>query len=53
VQRCDDPATWMEIYEGIADWDGFAAAMQVAVAAARVSACTQGDRQIECFQQPD
>ncbi|MFC5771582.1 DUF4936 family protein [Thauera sinica] len=28
MRRADDPVTWMEIYEGVSDKDGFDAALQ-------------------------
>lgn len=49
ARRCDDPATWMEIYEGISDWDGFEVALAAAVARLSVASFIDGDRHLECF----
>ncbi|MCA1978665.1 MAG: DUF4936 family protein [Thiobacillus sp.] len=49
MQRCDDPDTWMEIYEGIADWPAFSAALHRCVAETRSAAGVIGGRQLECF----
>jgi hypothetical protein len=53
LNRCDDAATWMEIYEGIADFAAFAAALSAAVQAHGCAAFTQGERHLECFSAPD
>jgi len=47
--RCDDAATWMEIYEGIADFATFAAGLNAAVQTVGCAAFTQGERHLECF----
>lgn len=47
--RCDDPATWMEIYEGVADFDSFEAALKTGVDTSNCAAFTQGERHLECF----
>lgn len=47
--RCDDPTTWMEIYEGIADLAGFEAALNAAAQAFNCAAFTRGERHLECF----
>ena len=49
LARCDDAATWMEIYEDIADYAAFAAAMDAAVRAVDCAAFTRGQRHLECF----
>ena len=49
LNRCDDAATWMEIYEGIADFATFAAALNSAVQTFDCAAFTQGERHLECF----
>jgi hypothetical protein len=49
LSRCDDPLTWMEIYEGIADFTAFAAALNAAVQAFGCQAITRGERHLECF----
>lgn len=49
LARCDDPATWMEIYEGIADFAAFARALDTAVQQFECALFTQGERHLECF----
>ncbi|MBU1395430.1 MAG: DUF4936 family protein [Gammaproteobacteria bacterium] len=49
LSRCDDSVTWMEIYEGIADYAAFTAALNSAVQAFDCAAFTQGERHLECF----
>lgn len=39
LQRADDPTTWMEVYEGIADLAGFTAALEAAEAASGIQGC--------------
>ena len=51
--RCDDPAMWMEIYEGIADFPAFATALQLAVETIDCGAFIRGDRHLECFSDSD
>ena len=51
LARCDDPATWMEIYEGIADPETFSADLNAAVRALGCEAFTHGERHLECFSQ--
>ncbi len=50
--RCDDADTWMEIYEGIADWSGFSAALAQAVLNCGVVRHVLGERHLECFGSP-
>lgn len=38
MQRADDPATWMEVYEGIADLERFTIALEAAEAASGIAA---------------
>jgi hypothetical protein len=49
LNRCDDAATWMETYEGIADFARFSAALNSAVRTFDCAAFTQGERHLECF----
>ena len=49
LSRCDDTATWMEIYEGIAGFAAFSAALNSAVQTVGCAAFTQGERHLECF----
>lgn len=53
LRRCDDPSTWMEIYEGIADFTAFLAAMKRAVLDLDCAGATVGERHLECFSAPD
>jgi hypothetical protein len=49
LARCDDAATWMEIYEEVADDAVFSAALDAAVRAVDCAAFTRGERHLECF----
>jgi hypothetical protein len=49
LSRCDDAATWMEIYEGVADFAAFAAALGTAIQTFDCAAFTLGERHLECF----
>ncbi len=49
LERCDDPTTWMEIYEGIADLTTFAVALNRAAEALSYGEFTLGKRHLECF----
>jgi len=53
MSRCDDPETWMEVYEGIADFAAFAAALNAAALPLGCAAFTRGERHLECFSAPD
>lgn len=50
--RCDDKATWMEIYEDIGNWPAFEAALGAALASAGLDTLLDGDRHLECFAAP-
>jgi hypothetical protein len=53
LARCDDPSTWMEVYEPVRDAAAFARALAACVrriGAAAVAA--DGVRRIECFAAP-
>ncbi len=50
--RCDDPTTWMEIYEGIADPECFEAALNESAETLGCAAFTEGERHVECFAPP-
>jgi hypothetical protein len=49
LQRCDDPATWMEIYDGITDFAAFSAALDAALQTHDCMAAIVGERHLECF----
>jgi hypothetical protein len=52
MQRCDDPATWMETYPDINDFEAFSAALNDAI---NTLACTEfvvGERHLESFSAP-
>ncbi|MBW8457290.1 MAG: DUF4936 family protein [Thiobacillus sp.] len=49
LSRCDDATTWMEIYEDIADFAAFVAALNSAVQMIGCAAFTQDERHLECF----
>lgn len=49
LHRCDDPTVWMEVYEDIADFAAFTAALEAAVRSFGCAAFTQGERHPECF----
>jgi hypothetical protein len=53
VVRCDDATTWMEIYEGIADYAAFATALDAAALDFGCATFTRGGRHVECFSMPD
>lgn len=48
--RCDDPAMWMEIYEGIDDFAAFCATLAERVQALACAAFIRGERHVECFR---
>lgn len=50
--RCDDATTWMEVYEDIADWPAFEAALQNGLAALALPELLAGQRHLECFIAP-
>jgi hypothetical protein len=53
LSRCDDTTTWMEVYEGIADFAAFATALDAAAQTFDCSTFTRGERHLECFRAPD
>jgi len=53
LRRCDDATTWMEIYEGIADFAAFSAALNSAAQTFDCATFTQGERHLECFYEAD
>lgn len=53
LQRCDDPSTWMEIYEGIPDFVAFSTALNQAALDLDCAGHTLGERHLECFSAPE
>jgi hypothetical protein len=53
LTRCDDAATWMEVYEDIADLAMFSAILTATVRTLDCTAFTEGERHLECFSAPD
>jgi len=53
LSRCDDTTTWMEVYEGIADFAAFATALDTAAQTFDCSTFTLGERHLECFRAAD
>lgn len=49
LARCDDPSTWMEIYEGIADFAAFGDALHALADNLGCAEFTVGGRHLECF----
>jgi hypothetical protein len=49
--RCDDPTTWMEIYEGITNFAPFESDLHAAAQALNCAAFILGERHLECFSQ--
>lgn len=49
ARRCDEAALWMEIYDGISDWQAFEAALAAEVRRLSVARFVDGARHIECF----
>jgi hypothetical protein len=53
LARCDDPGTWMEVYEPVADMNDFLAALASLARDHRVAAIAAGGvRHTECFAPP-
>jgi len=50
--RCDDATTWMEVYEDIADWPAFEAALQERLDALGIAGLLDGPRHLERFVTP-
>lgn len=53
LSRCGDSATWMEVYEGIADFSAFVAALSASIKSLDVARFTLGERHLECFSPAD
>ncbi|MBS1146836.1 MAG: hypothetical protein H6R08_1012 [Proteobacteria bacterium] len=52
LQRCDDPATWMETYPDITDLVAFSAALSAATQTLDCATFVLGERHLECFSAP-
>ena len=52
LEKRDDPATWMEIYEGVSDADAFEQCLAAAVLESGFTAvlATGSARHLECFE---
>lgn len=50
--RCDDPSTWMEIYDGVGDFSVFEVALRTTADTLDCTAFTLGERHLECFAPP-
>ncbi len=52
LRKRDDPSTWMEIYEGVADADAFEQCLEEAVQATNFATVlvVGGVRHMECFE---
>ena len=51
LRKRDDPSTWMEIYEGVGDFDGFEQCLAAAVQATNFAdVLVSGVRHMECFE---
>lgn len=49
LRRCDDADTWMEIYEGIADWAAFERTLEREIRCRGADQYAIGGRHLECF----
>ena len=49
LARCDEPSTWMEVYEGIADFGAFGSALDALADRIGCAEFTVGERHLECF----
>lgn len=54
LRKRDDPATWMEIYEGVQDAPAFERSLAECVEATRFEGVLPpgGARHVECFEEP-
>ena len=54
LTKHDDPATWMEIYEGVGDGAGFEQSLEAILQAAGFTTVLVPDsaRHMECFEEP-
>lgn len=53
LERCDDPATWMEIYPDITDFVAFSTALKAETQTLGQAEFILGERHFECFSEPD
>jgi hypothetical protein len=49
LRRCDDPATWMEVYEDLADAPALIDAMGAWLGATELDVLGRCERHLECF----
>lgn len=52
LNRCNDPATWMEIYAGVTDLEVFSNSLDRALQTINCAEFTLGARHRECFTEP-
>jgi hypothetical protein len=52
LSRCEDPDTWMEVYEDIIELTTFQAALNAAADRFDCAGFLQGERHLECFSAP-
>jgi ribosome-binding factor A len=51
ARRCDDPSTWMEIYEDLANASAFVAVMADRLEEAQLDTLRRCKRHVECFSE--
>lgn len=49
LRRCGDADTWMELYQGIADWTAFERTLERETRLSGVDRYAAGGRHLECF----
>lgn len=49
MRRCDDSTTWMEVYEGVVEYEAFCAAMDALATRLELETFMPAGRHLECF----